>query len=286
VRSRQHIPLRELWGGFLPRYSKGYYVVLRGYIDESYGPNQNVFAWSCLMGRPAHWWEMERKWKLRLNAKNRELKKAGRPSISRYHASDCSGRRNEFDGWSHDERDAFVLGLFGIFKQTPLHASVFDMQLDELIDVFPEWSEDRLGAAYHWLTTFQMYMIGQDFKKLMPHGVVTLFHDQTAGNGRYDPVILRAFNQQMNKPDFMHKEHFTTIAPMRWEQCRALQPADLVAFECFKDAEGRLEARESRKSFKALLSMKEFGIHSKSIDRTMMVKLREALEREFNFPKK
>jgi len=264
---------------FLPYLVEGYFVILRGYMDESYGADQNIFAWSCLMGRPVYWWEMERKWRLHLKAKNKELKKAGRPLISRYHASDCSGRRGEFEGWSHDERDAFVLGLFGIFKQIPLHTAVFDMQLNEVCEIFPEWAGDRLEAAYHLLTTFMMYMIGQDFKKLAPSGVVTMFHDRTAGNGKYDPVILRAFNSQMNKPDFIHKEHFTTIAPMSWKHCIPLQPADLIAFECFKEAEARATARKSRKSFTALLSMKEFGIHSKTLGRPALLKWKEVVDR-------
>jgi hypothetical protein len=252
-------------------------------IDESYDSNQNVFALSCLIARGKTWYEMERKWKLHLAAKNKQLLKAGRPLISRYHASDCSGRRNEYDGWSHEERDAFVLGLFGIFKQTPVHTVVFDVQLDEVCEVFPEWSKDRMETAYNVLTGFLMYMIGEDFEKIPrdpsyhKEAKIALFHDRTGGNGKYDPGILRVFNQQMNDPNFPHRKWFTTIAPMSWEDCIALQPADLIAFECFKEAEARIAARKSRKSFRALLDMKAFGIHSKGFDKESLVKMRQHL---------
>jgi hypothetical protein len=75
---------------------------------------------------------MERKWKLHLHAKNKELKKAGRRLISRYHASDCSGCHEEFEGWTRDERDAFVLGLFSVFEGFPSHTAALNMQLDDL----------------------------------------------------------------------------------------------------------------------------------------------------------
>jgi len=280
-----YTPLRLLWDGFNPAgFEQGNFVIFRGYIDESYDANQNVFALSCLIARGKTWYEMERKWKLHLAAKNKQLLKAGRPTISRYHASDCSGRRNEFDGWSHEERDSFVRGLFRILKQAPVHTVVFDVQLDEVCEVFPEWSKDRIETAYNVLTGFLMYMIGEDFEKIpRPHAMywkdskITLFHDRTGGNGRYDPAILRVFNQQMGDPEFPYRKWFTTIAPMSWEDCIALQPADLVAFECFKEAEARIEARKSRKSFKALLDMAAFGIHSKGFDKESLLKMRAHL---------
>jgi hypothetical protein len=275
------IPLRELWDGFNPRgVDEGLFLMFRGYIDESYDSKQNVFAWSCLTARGKDWREIERKWKLHLAAKNKALKKEGRTLISRYHASDCSGRRGEFEGWSHDERDAFVLGLFGIFKQVPTFTVAYDWQLEHVWEVFPEWKHRGLEAAYHFLTVFMMITIGKDYKRFLGRGwAMTLFHDRTAGNGEYDPAILRAFNQMMNDPTFSYKENFTTIAPLSWEQCIALQPADLVAFEWMKQAEARLESRTPRKSLTALLNMEMYGIHSKTVGKPALEALRQVIEK-------
>ena len=258
----------------------GEFVLMRGYIDESYGPRQNVFAWSCLIARLKDWSELERKWKLHLQAKNRELQRAGRPQINRYHASDCSGRRGDFKGWTHDERDSFVLGLFEIFKQIPIHTAAFDIQLDDVCDVFPEWASDRLEAGYGILTLFLMDLIGDDFARFAPGSKVriSLFHDRTGGNGKYDSTILRSFNQQLNDPGFGYKDLFTTIEPRSWDQCIALQPADLGAFECFKVAEAKLDGRKPRKSFEKLLDMEAFGIHYKNFPKKAVQRMREVLE--------
>lgn len=222
---------------------------------------------------------MERRWKRHIVAKNKQLVKEGRRPISRYHASDCSGCRGEFEGWTRDERDEFVLSLFSAFKLFPSHTVAIEMLLDELCEVFPEWADDRLKAAYHVLTQFIMYNIVGDFRRMNPdrRARIRLFHDRTASNGRYDATILRAFNQAINRNGFDGKDYFTTIAPLTWENSIALQPADLVAFECYKQAEARLEARKLRKSFDALLEMEAFGIHSMGFRRESMIDWRKRL---------
>lgn len=279
----QFISAKELWEGFNPDgFDQGYFVIFRGYIDESYGADRNVFALSCILARGKEWDEFERKWKLHIAAKNRVLVKDGRRPITRYHASDCSGRRKEFRGWTHDERDAFVKGLFLVFKQVETFTVVFDVQLAELCEVFPEQTGDPLEAAYYWLTKFLMLTISNDFRKWNKANRqirITLFHDRTGGDGAYDPVILKAFNSLKNDPTFSGRDIFATIAPLCWKNCILLQPADLVAFENFKQAEARLEKRASRRSFDALLDMKKFGIDSKTFGKPALVAFRELLEK-------
>ena len=110
---------------------------LRGYIDESHGPEQDLFALSCVMARPSDWLEIVRKWKLHLDAKNKALKKAGRPEdnpLSRDRLA--AGRKREFKGWDRDERDEFVRGLFSIIGSKGLHTTVFDISLEEVCAVF------------------------------------------------------------------------------------------------------------------------------------------------------
>lgn len=279
----QFIPARTLWQGFNPLgFAKGTFVIFNGYIDESYDNTQNVFTLSCLVARGKVWDSMERRWKLAIAAKNKELAREGRPQISRYHASDCSACRGEFEGWSKDERDAFVINLFQLFKVFPSHTVVFDAQMDDICEVFPEWSFDRLEAAYHLLTGFVMHQLGRDFAK-QSNGTpvkITLFHEETGSNGKYDPTILRSYNFQRHDKEFAQRDYFTTIASLRWEHCIALQPADLVAFECFKEAQARTESRRSRKSYKALIDMKSFGIHSMSFNPKAIRALRARMEEQ------
>jgi hypothetical protein len=262
--------------------NEGISVIFRSYIDESFDKHQKIFAFSCLTLMGKDWREMERIWNLRLSSVNKKLKKQRRPKISRYHASDCSGRRKEFQGWSHDERDDFVKDLFGVFKRIPTQNVCVDMKLDDLCEVFPEFSGDRLRGAYAVSTQAIIELLAKDYSrlsKILGDDSVrfTLFHDRTA-NGKYDPVILETFNRTILGPCAEFKDYFTTIAPMSWEHCIALQPADLVAFEVFKQAEGREEARKMRKSFQALIDLDEFGIHSTTLHKAGMIDIRRDRE--------
>jgi hypothetical protein len=265
--------------GFIPlSVRKSVFVIFRGYIDESGIHNNTLFALSCLIATGKSWYEMERSWKLCLDSKNRQLKKVGRRVIRRYHASDCNSRHKDFEGWTCDEQIAFFRELLGTFKRTKgVHAVGYALNLDELCEVFPE-TTDRLDAAYYMLTKFVMQTIGDDFRDLGEGACakVTLFHDRTA-NGQYDGTILRAFNDQIKDTHFPHAGFFTTISPLGWEDCVALQPADLVAFESCRYA---AQKDHRRKSFEAMLDLPEFGVHIKMFTKEILQRMRRHLEEQ------
>ncbi len=279
----QRVPyfsLREYWQGFTGgSFEEGIFVVFRGYIDESYDGQRKLFSLSCLVASGEDWERMESAWRFELDAVNEKLRREGRPEIWRYHAADCSSRRGEFEGWSHAERDCFVLRLFEIFKRIPVHAVGYDLDLDYLCEVFPEWADDRLGAGYNLLTTWLLYTIGDDFES---HALdkpinIALVHDRTSG---HDATILRAFQRLVLDSAFPYRSYFTTISAWSWHHCIALQPADLVAFEVFKDAERRRAARDPRKSFDALLNLESFGIHTKTVTKPLLLELRKRMEQD------
>jgi hypothetical protein len=157
------------------------------------------------------------------------------------------------------------------------------VDLAELDEVFPDDGNDRLRTAYSIMTKFVMYTIGQDFHNLnqgrLP--LLTLFHDYTA-DGKYDPTILESFNKLKFDPNFKYSPYFTTIAPLAWRKGIALQPADLVAYEVFKEAEGQTRARKRRRSFEALLSLETFGIHVKNFTKAKLEELRDVLTKQTN----
>jgi hypothetical protein len=154
------------------------------------------------------------------------------------------------------------------------------VNLDDLCEVFPELAADRLRAAYFIMTQALVYSLGEDYFGMSQGwpAKITLFHDRTA-NGKYDSTILQAFNKTVLESSFPYKAYFTTIEPLPWEDCVALQPADLLAFEAFKESEGREEDRQMRKSLGALMKMEDFGIHSRRFPKAGMQELRKEMER-------
>jgi len=153
-----------------------------------------------------------------------------------------------------------------------------------MCEVFPEASRDRLRAAYSILTKFLISSIGHDQGALDPTGKITLFHDRCD----YDAVILQSFNQLVRDPAFPYRAYFKSIAPLSWEDSIALQPADLVAYEVFKETERRLTKPEKQtsKALLGLLDLPAFGIRSRTLDRDTLFEIKATLYRDGLPPKK
>jgi len=251
-------------------------VIFRGYFDESY--NDKVFTLSCLASDPTGWAEIERGWRLSLAAKNRQLKAQGRPQISRYHAADCSSLQDEFSGWSKDEQITLTKELMATLSRGRAWVNniAYSIPLNDFVKEF-SIEGDPIPVCYQELLKFimlemtaQIREAKEKFGSVKPVSYV-LFHERCTHDGLY----LSAFNAMMNDSTFNGKEHFSTIAPLGWEHCIPLQPADMIAYETFKEAERQLTGRVRRKSLEYLMQSKKFGGRSKQFERKNLQEWRD-----------
>jgi hypothetical protein len=252
-----------------------------GYIDES--ANDKLFTLSCILTTPAKWTDIEIKWKAVLRGTNKALRKQGRQEISRYHAADCSSCKGEFAGWSVEEQIEFSKKLIAIIKYSMTSVMAYSMPLKDFVVVYPERSENPEKEMYGFLLQFVMTQLIHDIKKQAGHHLkpyrIALIHDRSSRDGD----MLAAFNLMKDDVTFDGREHFTTIAPMGWEDCIPLQAADLLAYETFKDAANRISPnpRPRRKSLESLFEPNtRFGGHSLSFNRKSLEILREIQERK------
>ena len=121
-----------------------------------------------------------------------------------------------------------------------------------------------------------MVEIGVHQGKLGLTGKVSLIYERCD----YGESLLRGFNTMMDDPTFSYPRFFTTIAPMGWENCIPLQPADMVAYELFRDTKRRALSRDMNQSLLALVQMPTFQLISKLIKKEHLIKLREMHERQ------
>lgn len=253
-------------------------MILKGYIDESY--DDQLFTLSCAMSTPSSWMSIERAWKLCLVAKNKSLRAQGRPTISRYHAADCSSRVNEFQGWSVQEQIDFVKQLLAVLTRGKnwINTIAYTLPLDEMREEYP--GEDPLPHCYSAIKLLMLEMVDQieSGKKRKAYAGpfrVVLFHERCA----YDSVLLDSLNKAIADPTFRGSEYFSTIAPLSWKDCEAIQVADLVAYENFKDARRRLEPRKRRKSLESLLNTRNFGGRAMSFKEGGIKRLKEEIDK-------
>lgn len=250
-------------------------MVFRGYIDESY--NAHVFTLSCLISTGKIWSEFSRAWKLTLDSVNRKLKAKGRTTVSRYHAADCSNLKREFADWTTDEQRALFADILKVFKRHQVDTVALSVNLQDMDTYFPEARKyaqpDFRTFLYGMTTRFLLGRIADRFCIRYPNPKIALVHDR---NG-YDSVMLEAFNQQIADPAFEHKDCFTSFAAAGWETCIPLQPADLVAYENFKDALRKINPRERRISLKMLVDLDAFSGRAQSMDKPAILRLREEM---------
>jgi hypothetical protein len=252
-------------------------MLIVGYIDES--ANNKIFTLACILTTPAKWGDLERKWKAVLRETNKSLRKQRRPQISRYHATDCAACKREFAGWIIPEQIALTKKLIAIIKYGMTTVMAFSMPLDDFVAVYPEYSQDPKRGMHGLLLKFMMGQFLHDIRAQVGNNLkpfkIALIHDRS----EYDGDMLTAFNQMKNDDTFEGRDHFTTIAPMGWEDCIPLQAADLVAYETFRDSGNLATAKPRRKSMESLLEPNTlFGGHSLSFNRKAIEAMRTQLE--------
>jgi hypothetical protein len=240
---------------------------MRGYIDESY--NESVFALSCLMafGSELIWISWE--WEKCIERWNARLKMQGRPVLSRYHAVYCSNLRKEFRDWSRDEQRELTSDLIGALRGHSIDTLAFAIDMKEFHSVFPEARKevkpDVTGFIYGAMTKFLIYTLANEYCADHSECHISLIHDRC----EYDGVMAEAFNNC-----------FTTIEPRSWSNCTLLQPADLLAYENFKEAMRILDPRPRRRSLELLIDRNTLGGGVKFLNREALLALREWFRRK------
>lgn len=266
-------------------FEVGVYTVFRGYIDDS-GDGKQVFALSCLLTKGENWQWIAMDWKGVIDAKNNALAKQGRKRIRRFHAVDLNNFAEDFEGWTSDERKDFSKDLLHVFEKPSNRVNGFScsIELQRLTRLIPETKDDPIGFANSLLLKFLMDEIGDDFSKANNGDVsrlkVALIHDR----GSYNGVLQEAFQAQLKEPLFKYPSLFTTLAPMGWDDCIPLQPADLLASENFKETLRHVSQsekdrnRDRRIPLKELLNSPSFGGFGKCLGEDAILELRRLMD--------
>jgi hypothetical protein len=228
-------------------------TVLHGYIDDS--GDGDLFTLSCLHGDIGTWFWLEQDWQAMLEKLNGNLKKDGRPKISRYHAADCNALRKEFAGWTLNEQKDLTSSMLSIFKKNALHIISYSITLSQLQQVIPKTKKNPRGFAHVLLLQSLMQEIGEFTLRKYKDAIIGLTHDRCD----YDAALKDAFNQMLDDPGFKYRDRFTTITSAGWEDCIPLQAADLFAYENFKEGVRRREMsrRKRRYPLRSLLDMSQ-----------------------------
>ena len=239
-------------------------MMFHGYIDES--GNDLFFTLSCLLATVEDWALIEAAWLRILQQKNEELRKAGRPEVSRFHTADCSSRRGEFEGWSVAEQVELTKQLLDVFHTYATGSIAYTFPIADFKAVFPD-NTDLYATMYGFLTKFIMMEIVNAIEGAgaASSTQIALFHDRNSHSFHMQSAFQHVMHED---PTFDKQKYFSTLTSIGWESCIPLQAADLIAYEIFKDVDNQAAKRKPRQSLLALKKSPAFSARSKVFDRS------------------
>jgi hypothetical protein len=236
--------------------------VLRGFIDESHdGDNPpKVFELSCIVTSDAGCLFFDMEWGALLESKNEELRKQGRKEISRFHAADFNNYQGDFKDWTPDEQKDFSRRIVRVFERNPVHIHGWNMPLQLLVQEFPETKPNPIGFAYITLLTHMMEQIGDTTLSIYRQDAISLHHDRCD----YDAALQEQFvGLVAEDSSFQYRNRFASLTSESWQDCLLLQPADLIAYENFKESMRTHTNRDRRGSLAAIIDLDAVSGRSK-----------------------
>ncbi len=211
--------------------------VYTAHLDESYTDGLLM----CVGGWLAHditWEKIERRWDYRVRYENARSARRGEPQIDRYHASDLDNLKQQFSpekGWSRERGKTFtkkLIDILGAHKEKlrnpiDIAAGIFIPHIQE---AYPASQKEKIHrqhwAAYRVCMMESLLMLAETMKRAFPNDQVAVIYDR----GPFSSAAQSAFDS-FKDGKTVNKGDVVTVAPMGWEDCTALQPADMMAFE-------------------------------------------------------
>jgi hypothetical protein len=227
--------------------------MLEAHLDESY--NNRTFCVGGWLAPVSTLRSIEKSWKMRIDFERRMSIKKRFPPISRYHASDCANLKGEFDrskGWDTDRQIRFSKKLLEIIGKNKPIGIVMGGSVDDYLHHFTGDAANKCrNGLYFFSICVVMDQIAQAMKMYYPDEKVAIYYDR----GKFSGMADRAFRSMVDDPRNSDiSKYFVTMAPMGWEDCTLLQPADLLAYEGLKRIDGSLNDNDAiRKSLQALI---------------------------------
>jgi len=140
--------------------------------------------------------------------------------------------------------------LVGLLGQYPLIGIAVGVSYPEFKTSFKKFKHnDQDIDAYRICLCHFLHLVGTLVMHFYPDEHVAIIHDW----GKYDSVGREVLGALLASEQ-PYAKHFTSIAPLKWQTCIPLQPADFMAYEGFRYTKAFKKSEDAgmRKSLQAL----------------------------------
>lgn len=209
--------------------------MLTAYMDESYQDHKLmcVGGWLC---NDSRWDKISSQWQMRIDYESRKSQKAGLSSVSRYKASDLESFHGDFEGWNLDRKKLLTKKLIDILGRGPSRDKLrkpIGIACGLKIPAIPDVLVNREKifktnwAAYRLCMIQNLITLADTMSAIHPDDRVTVIYDR----GPFGNAAQSAFESFKRTSQRPRADSVVTMTPMGGEDCVALQPADMLAFE-------------------------------------------------------
>jgi hypothetical protein len=253
------IAIRELAKAIHPySQSRRYILIFQFHCDISYdgNPDCNIkgkthdprtYVFGGFFASATTWGNVEKEWK-RINADYK---------VPRFHAAHLNSKTYEYNGWSDAKKIAFSKELLDVVhaQGNRMYAVTCGIFADKYRRIISEDGRRKMGHPYlacfnSCVARVARMMDEPGTGNIRPEDKFAVLIDQD--DGCFDAV--RNFYQIKDNVNFPYRSRLATCAPLKMEECVAMQPADLIAYEAFKRLHAqRNEKREIRHVLKSLM---------------------------------
>lgn len=239
------VPIRDLARVF----GCGVIVLLTFHADESY--DEKTFCVGGWLHHVDQWKVIEGKLSERVAYENRRSAKKDIQPISRFHASDCSNRKNEFEKWPRGRAVQFYKKVVEIVCKAEPHGIAWSCAFDDIRANFPKYKPKIQQRVLYLLCMSRcLREVCTLASTEYPGEKIAVIHDWG-----FNGIAQIAYSSALRDNNAVGR--LVAMTPMRWQDCVALQSADLMAYEgakiCFR---ARNNNPEIRKSFRRVLGSK------------------------------
>jgi hypothetical protein len=262
-------------------HARGYLMIFEFHCDLSYdgSPEGNVkgkthepntYVFGGFFSSVSTWGNVEKKW----TAINADYK------VSRFHAAHLNSKTHEYKGWDDPKKVAYSKELIGAVHDegNRMYGVTCGLFADEYRKIISEKGRRKIGSPYlacfnSCVTRVARMMDESGPGNILPEDKFAVLIDPDDG---YLEAV-ESFYRMKENPTFLHRARLATCAPLKMEECVAMQPADLIAYETFK----RLHAQRKRKGeiryvLKAL--MKENIVNESYIGAATLRRMKDQIE--------
>jgi hypothetical protein len=249
-------------------------AVLQFKFDESFDARiMTIGGW---IAEEREWRRLENQWQRCIDRQNSSAHED--QQISRFHAAEMNGYKEEFANWDKPMSEQFCGKLVNLILRRQMGGICIAADMDAIREAFPEDDPNRKDAVYVLCMKQAMVEIGHVMGHFFPEDQVALIHD----HGDWDKQALAGYKQMVDDPQWASRKYFHSITPLTWKESVGLQAADLLVYEAFKALSARIvrDQEQFRWAMRQFIAEDYLPMMLKYMSRETIQQLREKVDQD------